>query len=688
MEDNLKQLLKQEKEYREKENYYDCFQTCLKIIDTIQLKKDDYKYNILSKIFLYQNQSNYVKLSLINNIIQNPSIINSKNIKKKYYKLLIDSFSKGKDKEYQDEINKLKNLYGKGDLNDYTIIDKYISNLVSETLSTSNQQVTYDSINFTFGSESSIINIPYNPSLFREENNLKDKFQNSFEGIITDRSEDFIKGMSGNYSSKINDKKVYEIKYLLKKYKPNNHLPMIIINVSTNLNSNEFLNLINENFEKNNFNNICTIKETENDNIKVYEYHRKNCLNNLFSKLICKNKNSISQFQVMTELKIDEKNFDKKSNSSSNDLYERKVSIKTIKGIQKNSIKAIIQILKDFCVDVDKIQIIKQSKCFLKYKLDETLKDIINLHKSNNSLPIPKGEEKEEDIIQKKNSDESIGDITLVQKTNKDAERYYEMYKIFSQKKEGLGKTIYEFIENFKNEYKLTYNEKEDTIIDKNNKTINPNNIDTRSAMMKIINIFDISINSLNSTFNFDKKNKMGNNILFSNASENFILNKIYPVLYNIYHLKYKKDNELYLEKKKEINNKLSIEEIWDKIGIKQKFRGRDKIPFKYVINIINKINFEKSLTKKYEAITQSSLELRNCILDYTNCKYELDSMDDELPIVIYIGTQINIDNPYAEFFMIEDYVKCSLRDNLKENRMVTNLLSSLIYISKEWKFD
>ena len=440
MEDNLKKLLKQEKEYREKENYYDCFQTCLKIIDTIQLKKDDYKYNILSKIFLYQNQSNYVKLSLFNNILQNPSIINSKNIKKKYYQLLISSFSKGKDKEYEDEINKIKQLYGKGDLNDYTNIDNYISNLVTETLNTSNQQVTYDSMNFTFGSESSIINLPYNPSLFKDENNIKDKFQNSFEGIITDRSEDFIKGMSGNYSSKINDKKLYEIKYLLKKYKPNNHLPMIIINVSTNLNSNEFLSLINENFEKNNFNNICTIKETENDNIKIYEYHTKNCLNNFLNKLICKNKNSKSQFQVVTELKIDEKNFDKKTHSSSNDLYERKISIKTIKGIQKNSIKAIIQILKNFCVDMDKIQIIKQSKCFLKYNLDENLKEIINLHKSNKSLPIPEGEEKKEDIIQKKSSDESIGDITLVQKTNKDAERYYEMYKIFSQKKEGLEK--------------------------------------------------------------------------------------------------------------------------------------------------------------------------------------------------------------------------------------------------------
>ena len=72
----------------------------------------------------------------------------------------------------------------------------------------------------------------------------------------------------------------------------------------------------------------------------------------------------------------------------------------------------------------------------------------------------------------------------------------------------------------------------------------------------------------------------------------------------------------------------------------------------------INKINFEKSLKRKFEAITQASLELRNCVLDYTNCKFELDSMDDELPITIYIATQINVDNIFAELFMIDDYIK------------------------------
>ena len=86
--------------------------------------------------------------------------------------------------------------------------------------------------------------------------------------------------------------------------------------------------------------------------------------------------------------------------------------------------------------------------------------------------------------------------------------------------------------------------------------------------------------------------------------------------------------------------------------------------------------------------MAQASLELRNCILDYTNCKYELDSMDDELPIVIYIATQINVENLFAELNMIDDYIKCSLRDHLIQNKMVTNLLSSLLYISKEWNFD
>ena len=138
---------------------------------------------------------------------------------------------------------------------------------------------------------------------------------------------------------------------------------------------------------------------------------------------------------------------------------------------------------------------------------------------------------------------------------------------------------------------------------------------------MKIINIFEISNKTLNSTFNFDEKNTKSNNTtFFANASEQFILNKIYPELYNIYNIKYKKEIEIYLLKKKEISEKLTIDEICKKIGIKQKLKGNDKIPFKRVIDIIDKIDLEKSsLKKKYEIMIQASLEIRNCVLDNKN---------------------------------------------------------------------
>ena len=88
MEENLKKLLKEEKEYREKQNYYECFQICLSIMNIIESKNENNKFEIISKLFLYSNQSNYVKLSLINSLIKNKAFINNEITKGKYYKLL------------------------------------------------------------------------------------------------------------------------------------------------------------------------------------------------------------------------------------------------------------------------------------------------------------------------------------------------------------------------------------------------------------------------------------------------------------------------------------------------------------------------------------------------------------------------------------------------------------------------
>jgi hypothetical protein len=676
MEDNLNRLLNEEKEYRLKKNYHECYIACLKILDEIQNQNEKVKYDIISQIFLYPNQSNYVKLNIINSLIKNFSFINNKITKKKYYQLLIDSFSKCKDKEYQSQISKIKQIYEKNELKNFIELDKYISDVVNEIMNKTSSQNYLNTMNSTMNGESSIINLSLKTS-FLNDDAKQYGLQNSLEDIISERNSDLISTTQESLSedNNINRKKISEIKNLMKKYRADPKAPMVIISVSANLNSKQFLDLINENFEKFSYKNICTIKDTERDNIRVYEYYNKNCLHNFFSK-ICKDKNSSNKLQVISLLKRDENNFDTGINSILNDAYERKISIKTIKGNPQTSMKIIVKFLRNFSINAEKIKVIKQSKCFLRYNLESDLKNVISIHKTR----IYKGHPS---ITKKDNNDKlrvnknNIIDETLVEKTNDDASRYYEMYKVFSKKEYGLGKTISEFIDNFKKEYKFD---------DKNLKDNNFNKIDTRNIMMKIVNIFENSINTLNSTFNIKENNIKSNNTTFyANAAEQFILNKIYPELYNIYNIKYKNDNELYLQKKKEINENLTIDEICKKIGIKQKLKGNDKIPFKRVIDIINKIVFEKSLKKKYEIMTQASLELRNCVLDNTNCKYELDSMDDELPIIIYIATQLEVDNLYAELYMIEDYIKCSLRDKLAENKTVTNLMSSLLYISKSW---
>jgi len=51
-------------------------------------------------------------------------------------------------------------------------------------------------------------------------------------------------------------------KYLLRKYKPNDKLPMIFISVIANLNSNDFMNLLEATFTKLNYRNICHIKSS------------------------------------------------------------------------------------------------------------------------------------------------------------------------------------------------------------------------------------------------------------------------------------------------------------------------------------------------------------------------------------------------------------------------------------------
>ena len=349
------------------------------------------------------------------------------------------------------------------------------------------------------------------------------------------------------------------------------------------------------------------------------------------------------------------------------DSYERKITIKSIRGMESNIVNFLIQYLKSFCQNVERIKVIKQSNCFNKYDLDNLLCDIIVKNVKSKLINL-KNKIKHRSYKKIKNEDESYIGLNRTVVTTQTM-KYFEIFKVLSNPEYGLGKKIADFVDDFKKRY--------------NPPLKNAESIDTRSIMAKIIKLFEFETSNLNASFN-NKNNEYDTNYI-TLASEQYIFNKIYFILFNIYCEKYKKQNEEIIQIQKEINEKYKTIEICEKLQVNSIYLGKEQNPFKTVVNIIEQIQFEKFLHKKFEILTQASLEIRKCILEYTERKFELESMDDELPIIIFISTQVKVDNFIAELNMLDDYIKCSMRDNLVQNKMVTNLLSSLLYLSKSW---
>ena len=688
MENNkaLKDLIKSQEECRKQKDDKKCLSIFKEIIELIKNLNDNIKFDIISKLFLFEDQSNYTKIFIFNELLKNNQFIKSKSSKRKYYQLLIDSFNSNTTNDHSEQVNKLKELYDKCDLSDFEELDMYIELFTAEkdlknNIDNFNDDITERELVFEANKEknknknnSIEIQINHTEETKDETNNkaqISTELSNQTNTNITNQN---MPNMNfeelNNY---INDDINNVDKFSLKKYKPNPSLPMIILSVSANLNSFQFLMLINQTFNKYNYSNITTIKDTEFDNLRIYEFKPKNCFNYLTEILKTKGKCIYNQFYVYSTLKRDENNFSSGINTVLKDSYERKITIKSIRGMESNIVNFLIQYLKSFCQNVERIKVIKQSNCFNKYDLDNLLCDIIVKEKKSklnvkSKLINLKNKIKHRSYKKIKNEDESYIGLNRTVVTTQTM-KYFEIFKVLSNPEYGLGKKIADFVDDFKKRY--------------NPPLKNAESIDTRSIMAKIIKLFEFETSNLNASFN-NKNNEYDTNYI-TLASEQYIFNKIYFILFNIYCEKYKKQNEEIIQIQKEINEKYKTIQICEKLQVNSIYLGKEQNPFKTVVNIIEQIQFEKFLHKKFEILTQASLEIRKCILEYTERKFELESMDDELPIIIFISTQVKVDNFIAELNMLDDYIKCSMRDNLVQNKMVTNLLSSLLYLSKSW---
>ena len=444
MESELDELLNQEKQSREAKNYIECLDICNKILKYISNYKEEEIFDIVPKILLYKNQSNFVRIGIIFYFVYNNylNIHDNKNIKRKYYELLINSFKENSINDKIKEKNDIIKYFNESESKNFQYLDNYILILDVIFIKEKKKSNNYDKELFFSENQQ---NIQINVKNEIDNNDLEedllpdDSQQNQIThiGLVDNLN---LKHFDMNNIISDNSFNTNE-KYLMKKYKPNNKLPMILISVSVNLNSNDFMNLIKTTFTKLNYRNICTIKNNLNNSINIYEYNPNNFLQKIVYCVANKRAVIKNTFQVVSILKKDENNFSSGLNYYLNDNYERKISIKTIRGRESNVINFMIKFLKLFSNSVNKIKIIKQTKSFYKYNLEEMLNNQIKSKKDLLLKSINYPKKKYYNLTEEE---------TIVEISNKKANQYYDVYKALSNTEYDLGKSIFDFIENFK----------------------------------------------------------------------------------------------------------------------------------------------------------------------------------------------------------------------------------------------
>ena len=426
-------------------------------------------------------------------------------------------------------------------------------------------------------------------------------------------------------------------------------LPNIIVNIDITLNKNQLKKKLKETI----LSLGCIDSQKDTDISFTVIKKDKNVLKNICSALF-NNNNQITSIQVFIR--------------SLENRYDRLLEIKQISGNQNDGEYIISQFLKKIVKFSKNVKIIKNTSGFF-INLGEELNNIINGQTNElfNSINLVKNDEQS----------------TMLENINKEATNYYEIYKILTQENYELGKSVNIFI----NEFKIK------------NENIEESSKILPKQMKEIILMIRTCEDTFFNYFNFGKqKNKNENLLSYINpAIEKFLFNKLYFQLYELYAKKYNQENEDYLNKKKLINENYSIEDIMNFLEIKEKFRLLDDYkksefsenfkPYKSTIDHINKIEYEQNPKVKFDTILSAGLDMRNTILGGNFGKVELNSMDDELPIFIYICTQINLKNAPAEFSMIEDYLKFSSSDE-GESKVLTNIQSSLTFIRNGWEIN
>lgn len=163
-------------------------------------------------------------------------------------------------------------------------------------------------------------------------------------------------------------------------------------------------------------------------------------------------------------------------------------------------------------------------------------------------------------------------------------------------------------------------------------------------------------------------------------AVEKYVFSKIFPHLKRIYEVKKEQMNERFMKKREEFS-KLTDLELMKLLEIKEKFciKGYQD-PYIAAIESLNSLEKHSSPIEKLNCILESTTHMKTLVIDYWKGREELETMDDQLPVIIFIVCRTSTPSFPGQIEFLIDYTRCNASmDN--ENRLLINYDAAISFI-------
>jgi hypothetical protein len=165
---------------------------------------------------------------------------------------------------------------------------------------------------------------------------------------------------------------------------------------------------------------------------------------------------------------------------------------------------------------------------------------------------------------------------------------------------------------------------------------------------------------------------------------EKKVYSKLYPKLLEHYSVITSGVDSKFSQKKMRISN-MNSTELLKTLQVSSNFllTGVEE-PYEDAKVVLKRFNKLKTPIEKINCLIAAVACMKACVVEYWKGHLEIQAMDDELPVIMFLLLTSDIQSPSAELTILANYVAGRLEN---EGRIILNFNSAVSYLSVNFNF-